>query len=193
MTSWYGGWKAGNLWIRIFLGDGKNDVYIIEFVHRGFLEFRYGLSHLEKIVSSLPGVQYGVPLSLKLSRLLDYSPHTFASGTYLGLVYIDFGLIGVAILYFFMGGIVGHLQAILFGRKKEILNLILVAMIIVSLGQMYSGGPRRFMVALLVILSFHTIFRICGSFYKVCLLAGRSSNNIIQKKPLNTRSSSVKI
>src|SRR5690606_6548556 len=120
---------ATSLVERIAYSNGANTVAMIELVTEGRWEFRYGAVHAQRFLNAIPGVQAGPPLSYELYRAQN--PYglatTYSSATYLGDVYVDFGLPGVIIVYFFMGVLIAGLQPILFGWRRTILNTATVA------------------------------------------------------------------
>jgi len=145
---------------RLFVGNGLNTVAAIEFVRSGLLEYRFGGLHLQKVLSALPGVQYGVPFARELFLLKEPSAKstTFATGTYLGVLYVDFGLVGAIVAYFLIGLTLAWAQQALFSKRKEILRIVLVAFEIVYLGQLALSGPVAFVTSSLTLLGIHMLF-----------------------------------
>lgn len=97
---------------RVFLGNGMNDVRVIDMVHAGEMQLRWGALHARSFISSLPGVQYGVPLSYELFLILNPSSRgtSFQSGTYISDVYVDFGFLGIVPIFLLVGVTIGAMQ-----------------------------------------------------------------------------------
>ena len=148
---------------RIFLGNGIDNIYVIEFIRSGELDYRGGSVHLQKIINSMPGIRYGVPFPRELNQLIH--PHKkstfYSSMTYLGTVYVDFGLIGIIIIYFFLGVIIAFAQVIIFTRKKRLLELPLIAFALFYLGYMSINGPVGFIASFVVVLVCYFVIKFC--------------------------------
>lgn len=148
---------------RIFLGNGIDNVCVIEFIRSGSLDYRGGDVHFQKIMSSLPGVRYGIPFSRELNQLLH--PHrqstSYSSMTYLGTIYIDFGLIGVVFIYFLLGAVIAFAQSVIFTRKKRLLELPLITFAIFYLGRMFFNGIIGFISSFIVVLVCYFAIKFC--------------------------------
>jgi oligosaccharide repeat unit polymerase len=140
---------------RITLGNGIHNVHIIELVRSGTLKHRWGEIHLQRVLNSIPGVQYGQPFANELN-LLVYSagPQTtsYASATYLGDIYIDFGLPGVMMVYFVIGLFLATVQSILFKLRRTVLTLPLIAFTVFYAGTISISGFTGFIAEMVVVL-----------------------------------------
>ncbi len=152
---------------RVALGNGINDVYAIEFVRSGQIEHRYGAVHWQRILNALPGISVGGrPFSYELSLLMGAKGDTttYASTTYLGIAYVDFGLPGVIGLYFLMGVLLGVADTVILGRRKRLEALPLWGWLVFQLGVMALTGPDGFVSSAIVILVIAALFRACAVF-----------------------------
>jgi len=150
---------------RVALGNGINSVYVIEFIHSGMLDYRHGEVHWQKVIASLPGVRSGeVPFSHELGILRHAKGKTtFASTTYLGVIYADFGLVGVMIVYMMIGCMLGLIQLILYSGRKTPVQLALVGFATFYLGKMSLNGFVGFTSSYVVVLAVCLIFIIGAS------------------------------
>lgn len=128
---------------RIFIGNSINDVFAIEFIRENIIEYRMGDLHLRDLIAAIPGAHGGVPFAHELYLLMNPAGQgtTYATGTYLTKAYVDFGIIGVGIIYFFIGLGVGIAQRAIFRLKKNQLNLVLISMLSLYLGFIVLSGP----------------------------------------------------
>jgi hypothetical protein len=96
---------VGRIADRVFMGNGVNTVDIILLRDEGSLPAANGGILLEQAKAALPGVEAGeVPFSNRLARIQGArSATTFSSPTNLGLVYADWGWLGVYSTYFALG------------------------------------------------------------------------------------------
>lgn len=106
---------AGRLASRLFLGNGTNTVDIIEYRHSGELQAAKGSIVLEQVRAALPGVsKNAVPFSNRLARVQgSRSQTTYSTPTNLGLMYADWGWLGVHALYFALGAAFAVLERLL--------------------------------------------------------------------------------
>jgi len=156
---------ASQLIERIFLGNAIHDMEIIEFVETGRMEKRIGMYHVEKFVTSFPGLRMGKPLGFQVSYLRGSDETTFSSGTYLGFVYADFGYIGVLIIFFFIGVFMVFAQKKIFSQERDIMVIVMSSMIILYLGFITGTGPIGFLSNMVVVVAFWAIFHFFGSFF----------------------------
>lgn len=150
---------------RIFLGNGINDVYAIEFIRDGTIQHRLGSLHLRDFVASAPGVAGGVPFAHELYLLLNPGGigTMYATGTYITKAYVDFGIFGVSGIFFILGFCVGACEKVLFQRsKKTPLSLALTAMISFELGRSILTGFVSCLVSISVVLSFFVLLKGVG-------------------------------
>lgn len=88
---------------RLALGNSENDVFAILLAQDGTLKSQPGEYHFRNFVSAIPGVRGGMPLSYHLTEILGGGSTTFRSGSYISTVYVDFGLLGVCVVFFVVG------------------------------------------------------------------------------------------
>ena len=88
---------------RVFFGNGVHDVEVMELIDSGAWKPGMGVLHVEKAISSFPGVRVGTPLGFRLSGVNQSPEGVYSSGTYLGMVYADFGPVGVFPAFVLMG------------------------------------------------------------------------------------------
>ena len=137
---------------RVLVGNGVHDVEVINLISDRTWSTRMGMYHVEKLVSSLPGIRMGTPLGTMLTRerLQTRNATTFSSGTYLGFIYADFGLVGCCIVFFLLGKTVSLLQEYFYKRPKTILRYSLALMAFFFLGTMYSYGIIGLLTSLII-------------------------------------------
>ena len=138
---------------------------MIEFVRSGILDYGYGEVHRLRVVACLPGVQSGeVPFSYELGILRDAKGKTtYASTTYLGAIYADFGLVGVMVVYMMLGCVFGLIQQILYSGQKTPLQLALAGFTAFYLGKMSLSGFVGFISSYVVVLAVCCMFIIGAS------------------------------
>jgi len=121
---------------RIVYGNGTNTVAIVDLVRDGRWDYRHGEVHLQHLLNAIPGVQSGVPLANQLYQ--EFNPRssatTYATATYFGDVFLDFGPFGVVITYFLLGAFIACIQKWLFMLPRTVLNLPAVAYAIFTIG-----------------------------------------------------------
>jgi hypothetical protein len=91
---------------RFFVVNGINNVYIMEFIRSGMLEHANGAIHWSRITSAMPGGGGGGQQSFSnmLAETISGRESTsFATSTYLGTLYMDFGWTGCVVGYFLLG------------------------------------------------------------------------------------------
>jgi len=150
---------------RIFAGasNGMHSVYVIELIESGVCDYRYGQVHWHNALNALPGVGE-LPFARELAVLLGKQGETtFASMTYLGMLYIDFGPVGVMIGYMVIGCTLGLAQRTLFNSKKTPLQLALIGSIVFYLGMISLNGIIGFISFFIVVLSIYSLFAIGAS------------------------------
>ena len=110
---------------RISLGNGVHTLEVINYVDDGRLELGLGVIHWEKLLTALPGVSVGEPFSQQLQALRQprRTGTTFASMTYFGILYADFGALGVVAGYALIGLFVAIATRFLFTRRKGVLEV----------------------------------------------------------------------
>lgn len=138
---------------RIFIANAMNDVRLIELVNSGEWNPEWGKYHIRDVITSLPGVQYGMPLSHKLHLYIKSGSgkSTFASGTYLSNVYADFSWYGVFPLFFLAGVFVGLIQFLIFNVKLTPWNISVAAVISYYSARVVSSGFNGVIASFVVI------------------------------------------
>lgn len=128
---------------RIFIGNAINDIYAIEFVRNSIIDYKFGAIHFRDLVASIPGIPSGPPFAHELYTLLNPGGRqtTYATGTYLSKVYIDFGIMGVGIIYFLIGITIGIIQKNIFYFNKTNLSIVLIAILSLYFGNIVLIGP----------------------------------------------------
>jgi hypothetical protein len=152
---------------RIGLGNGLHDVEGMNFIQDGSLEWGLGTIHAQKLLSSIPGVgKNDVPFAARLAVLLDpnrpETDSTYASQTYLGWLYMDFGLPGVAVVFFLIGALLARAQALIFAGHKDVLNVPARGFVIFYLGSLALDGPATVGASLLVVGGLYLTIRLCA-------------------------------
>jgi len=138
---------------RILFGNAVSDIEVIELVETGVWNLRLGAIHLRDIITAIPGVQYGMPLSYELAQTVGRggASKTFASGTYLSKAYADFGVWGIPLSYFFMGWLVGLVQRWVFRPQNSAWSIAISALIAFAFGSIVRYGFIGVMINLVVI------------------------------------------
>lgn len=141
---------------RIAFANGMHNVDIFNFVADGSLQLGLGTIHAQKFLQSIPGVDKSTPpFEAKLSLLLDptrpESDSSWASGTYFGTAYADFGLPGTILIYGLMGIGLAAAQVWLFAAPKEVLLVPALATIILNLGEAPLEFPATIVASLVTL------------------------------------------
>lgn len=127
---------------RILIGNAINDVYAIDFVKNGAMDYRGGRIHFRDIQASLPGIGAPVPFAHELYLLLNYggTATTFSTGTYITKAFVDFSVWGVALLFFGVGWMAAWFQGHLFRVPRSPLMLATATRISYEVGTLVLGG-----------------------------------------------------
>lgn len=143
---------------RIFLGNGKNNIRIVQYIGEGRLSFAGGNIHLEKLLSALPGLNPDVPFSNRLQQLrADATSETgYSSSTYFGMLYADFGPAGVLVGYSLIGVGAAVASNRLFRRRKEVLNVALNGSVITSFFYLSVGSSIAVLTYMGILLAIHS-------------------------------------
>jgi hypothetical protein len=145
---------------RIVLANGLHDVQAMNLVEGGLLGRGFGTIHFQKVLSSIPGVgKSDLPFAARLSLLLDPSrPETdtsYASETYLGWLYVDFGLPGVLVVFTLVGALLARVQEWVFSGSKGILDMPVRGFVIFYLGELALDGPASMVAALVIVVALY--------------------------------------
>ncbi|GAB5484466.1 MAG: hypothetical protein Pars93KO_09000 [Parasphingorhabdus sp.] len=145
---------------RIFLGNGENTVHAIELVRDGVWEHRFGGVHVRNLISSMPGVQGGLPMAHDLYITMNpYSTGTtYNSATYIADLYVDFGVFGAIIGYSMLGFIIAMIQKYTFSLHPTPLTIVVASKIIYLAGSMPAIGLFGFMSRVFMIIIVIFIF-----------------------------------
>jgi len=157
---------------RIVIGNSINDIRAINYINNGQLSFQFGRIHLVQLLNSIPGIQYDLPFSYTLGQLYGSGDTTYLSTTYVSIVYADFTILGIIILYSFLGIFIGKLQRYIYNMKKNSLNLTLIFFIIFRLAYIQTTG---IIGAIITIIVFIVIHNMAVLFFKTLI---RLSNGI---------------
>jgi len=129
---------------RVFLSNGNNTYELITRVHEGEISMRYGLEHLTQFLNALPGVQYAVPFANDLFFIINpgfnLSKTTFATYSYMGSMFLDFGLIGIVLISFITGLIVQLIYRLCLSSARTTLNIAFTSVLTLHLGKVVNGG-----------------------------------------------------
>lgn len=172
---------ASQLVERIFLGNAIHDLEIMEFVESGQLEKRHGMYHIEKFVSSFPGLRMGEPLGYRVSYLRGSSEEVFSSGTYLGFVYADFGYLGVLVIFFLIGVFLTYIQKFIFNNKRDVTLIVMSSMATFYLAFMASNGFIGFASNMVMVVFFWGLFHFFGSFFSASHTTNILMGNLNEK------------
>ncbi len=147
---------------RIFLGNSVNDVHIIELVRNNTLELRHGQQLLSRTMNALPAVTYARPLAYELFKALNPRKRktTYLSPTYTGVVYIDFGLPGVIIIYFWIGFVIHVMHLKLLAFPSRLTDVVFLAFVVYYLGEISVSGLVGFISRMVPLLVVH--FSVCS-------------------------------
>jgi hypothetical protein len=126
---------AGSVAHRISMGDKINNVRVMNLINEGSLHHLYGQEHINVALNTLPGV-HKPPLSYRLASFINPGRTTYFSGTYLGTVYIDFGLIGIVIIYFGLGVFLQIGSYNILKLRKRVDSVVFIAFLAYALGNM---------------------------------------------------------
>ncbi|MEX1028191.1 MAG: hypothetical protein WD049_09335 [Candidatus Paceibacterota bacterium] len=149
---------------RIFIGNGINSVYVVEFVRTGVMEQRWGGIHWNDITAAVPFVSSETPFTFELFLMQNPDAKigrtTFSSTTYFGRLYGDFGCFGTLVSYFVMGCFVAWASRVLFSMPKMACSISLIGITVMSVGQLSLNGFVYLfmsMVGLLFVAKFHQV------------------------------------
>ncbi len=157
---------------RILLGNAMNDVAAIGFVRDGSIELRMGAIHMRDIQAALPGASGGLPFSNELAQLLNPGRvvTTFATGTYITKPYVDFGIIGVGLIFLLLGILAGISQKFIFTKiRKDPIHLTMAAMLTYYTGIMVMTSLMSITSSLIILMSFYIFIQIVLKFYRTII------------------------
>jgi hypothetical protein len=147
---------------RILLGDGITVIEIVRYIQDGALSYGYGQIHFEKFVNALPGVTYGIPFSMQLQALSGAESRTaFRSTTYFGVLYADFGPVGVVFAYGLIGVFAGRAQRYLFQMRKTIVSLPGMTFVTLYSSALVLGSSISMLASLFVVALFLVATKTC--------------------------------
>jgi len=147
---------------RITIGNSINDIYAIELIRSGVIDYHMGAVHFRDLKAAFPGIGGGLPFSHELYMILNpFSKNTtYQTGTYISKVFVDFGIIGVGLIYLLLGFILGVAQKWIFAVEKTVLNLVLVSFLTFTIGSLVLGsGLISTTVSAGVVLSIYALMR----------------------------------
>ncbi|MCL4553386.1 MAG: hypothetical protein M1305_07550, partial [Candidatus Marsarchaeota archaeon] len=150
--------------IQRFSENGMNDVYTIELVRSGIVQYQNGDAQMTLLLNAIPGSSFGgLSFSNQLAYLLsgNSSTTTYASMTYLGTVFVDFGIPGVLVIFTVLGLVVGIVQRIVLDTRKDHERMPLVAFTVFYCGFLTVGGFAVFVPILIMATAFYLFFKLC--------------------------------
>ena len=153
------GTLAMNAVDRVLVGDGIHNIEVFLHIQHGRLDFGAGRLHIEKAINSLPGVTYGTPFSYTVHVLRNgVSETTFASPTYFGFLYADFGPIGVLATYMVIGAYCAVLEGQFLRGPKGMLRLAAMTGVFHLTSLLSVGTSVGMIPSLIVLAAFHWSF-----------------------------------
>ena len=175
-ASLYGGAESGvvanavaKIGERIFLGNGISDVYVIDLVHKGYFDLRLGANHYRDFLAALPGVHAPPPLSYEV--YLAFNPQgkatTFFSGTYISAAYIDFGIVGIPLLFLLAGATIGYFQRRLFHAAPRPWDICVRMVAAILAANVVAIGFIGFLAQLGVLLVLAFLMRVASSLFSI--------------------------
>ncbi len=168
---------------RVFMANGMNDVRVVDMVNTGDFQLRWGSAHFREFATAIPGIQYGVPLSYELFHKLNPTSRgtVFLSGTYLSIVYLDFGWYGLVPIFGLIGLCIGYMQKVLFSAVRSPWGLSVTAVVAYLTVTLLTTGYAGF-IAQMVVVSF---------IYGMHHVAARMSGRLAWRKGAHGRQVSV--
>ena len=149
---------AETLGRRLIAGNGLHTYYIVDLLDRGVIHFQEGREHMIRFLNSLPGVQYDVPFAHKLFWLItegkSANKTTYASHTYIGGIYLDFGFTGIIVISAFLGFLLQSIYIYMLSVERTTYNIAFLAVLTVHLGQLATNNlitlPATLVAAFLI-------------------------------------------
>ncbi len=140
---------------RIVSGNKISNVRIMNFLDDGLLHYTYGGNHLREFLNVLPGIHHP-PLGHEVSEIVHPGRTTYLNGTYLSLVYIDFGFAGIVLIYFLLGALVRVGFFFLLKLHRYPANIAFLSLSVYNLGKMgMESGITSFLVGMLPVILTH--------------------------------------
>lgn len=139
---------------RIFRGNSMYDFKIVELVENGRWPLRWGSVHLRNIITAIPGINYGVPVSYELFAYINPGSNrtTFLSGTYLTHTYLDFGWFGSAFMYTLAGMLTAFVARYAESKSfRSIVVLLALPSVYFSLGKVIVYGIPGLIPSLVIL------------------------------------------
>ena len=145
-----------------FPGNGQADFDTIRLLREGVLEHRNGTEHINRTLSGLPGVRIGTPFAYQLAQIQGNDPSntSFRSTTYLGIVYLDFGLPGVVVIFLIVGMAVALSYRWLYLQPKTPRHVAAVALVSWIIGNWVVTGPIFSLPDLVVLAILWVVFEL---------------------------------
>jgi oligosaccharide repeat unit polymerase len=147
---------------RVAFGSGMTNIEVYDFIENGSLEVGYGRIHIEKSLTALPGVTVGIPFSYEVQLLrkgYSLKDTSFASMTYFGILYADFGAIGVLIGYLLIGCFTAIMQYYFVRVRKGILEMPAVALMIYYFSFLSIGSSISAVTSIMTVGIFYIIVK----------------------------------
>lgn len=160
---------AAKIGERIFLSNGISDVYVIDLVQRGYFELRLGANHYRDFLAALPFVKAPPPLSYEV--YLAFNPQgkgtTFLSGTYISAAYVDFGVVGIPILFLLAGATIGYFERRLFRASPKPWGICVRLVSAILAANIVAVGFIGFLANLAVLLLLAFLMRLASSIFSI--------------------------
>lgn len=157
-ASWYEAFER--IFDRLMYGNGANDVLAMEAKAMGLFTEPVGHWHLRNFVAAIPGVQGGPPMAFRLTELFGGGATTFRSGTYLSTIYVDFGLIGIPIVFAMIGATFRLFENSTLPPSPHPWSIAIIATTTLLTTKLITGGFQALlsnMVILAALLVFHAV------------------------------------
>lgn len=142
---------------RVAMGNKISNLRMINFLDDGTFEYGYGREHLNEFLNVLPGI-HRPPLGHRVGEAMGENTTTYYNGTYLGIVYMDFGIVGAVIIYIIIGTFTLFIFSMLIKIPKRIENIAFMSLVIYRLGYMsFSSGLIIFLSGMVSIVTVHIL------------------------------------
>lgn len=129
---------------RVAAGNGLNTLYIVNLIEEGRLTYYNGYDHLTKFLNALPGIQFDTPFAHDLFWLIapEKASHktTYATYTYLGGSFLDFGFIGAFLTSAVAGFVLQSIYRFMLWVKPTTFSIAMSATFAIHLGQIVAGS-----------------------------------------------------
>lgn len=140
---------------RIAAGNGLNTSHIVNLISEGQLEYRYGYDHLTRFLNSLPGIQFDIPFAHDLFWMItvgkEVTKTTYATYTYLGGSFLDFGYLGAFAMSVVAGFVLQMIYRLMLTFQISTFSIAMSATFSIHLGQIVAGSLMSLLATSLVV------------------------------------------